>query len=170
MGNALSEPLISEPVFGGVPEPEPPVSLNILIDGIGVMPNASVTDCRGNDRVEGWSLADLTDIVPSATGGTSDFAGLDTMTDPETNASMGSIQFQRAQVICTEDFGDGDPSDSSIEVPDGVPTQDKRSYIGGTLVVEKDAANRTFVTVGQVIVKYLTPKSAFGASWWLTQK
>ena len=167
MGNVLSFPETDLPVFGGLPLPEPPPSLHVLVDGIGVLPNASPADCIGNARVEGWSLADLTDIVPSAAAGGTDFAGLDAPVDPETNASPGWVRFHRTQVTCTRDFGDGDPSDSAIEIPDGVPTQDKRSFIGGTVVVEKETANRTFVTAGQVVVRFLTPHSAFGASWWL---
>ena len=167
MGNVLSFPETDLPVFGGLPLPEPPPSLHVLVDGIGVLPNASPADCIGNARVEGWSLADLTDIVPSAAAGGKDFAGLDAPVDPETNASPGWVRFHRTQVTCTRDFGDGDPSDSLIEIPDGVPTQDKRSFIGGTVVVEKETANRTFVTAGQVVVRLLTPHSAFGASWWL---
>ena len=77
--------------------------------------------------------------------------------------------FLRTPLTCTQDFGDGDPSESAIEVPDGVPSQDRRSFIGGTLVVEQETANRTFVTVGQAIVKFVTPNAAFGASWWLTR-
>ncbi len=170
MGNTLPDPYLVEPVFGGFPAPEPPAGLHILVDGIGVRPNASVAECRGNDRVEGWSLADLTEIVPSATEGTKDFAGLETLLDPAMNASPGWVAFQRTQVTCTEDFGDGDPSDSSIEIPDGVPSQDKRSFIGGTVVVEKETANRTFVTTAQFVLKFVTPNSAFGASWWLAAK
>ena len=170
MGNTLPDPYLVEPVFGGFPAPEPPAGLHILVDGIGVRPNASVAECRGNDRVEGWSLADLTEIVPSAIAGTRDFSGLETLLDPAMNASPGWVAFQRTQVTCTEDFGDGDPSDSSIEIPDGVPSQDKRSFIGGTVVVEKETANRTFVTTGQFVLKFVTPNSAFGASWWLAAK
>ena len=169
MGNILSDPRsATPPVYA--PVPDPPPGLHILVDGIGVLPNASPVDCMGNDRVEGWSLADLTDIVPSASMGGKDFAGLDAPVDPQANASPGWVEYRRTQVTCTKDYGDGDPSDSTIEIPDGVPTQDKRSFIGGTLVVEKETANRTFVTAGQVIVRFLTPHSAFAASWWLSGK
>ncbi|MDE0165812.1 MAG: hypothetical protein OXH92_02230 [Bryobacterales bacterium] len=91
--------------------------------------------------------------------------------DPNRNASPGWVVFQRTTMTCTEDYGDGDrASGLSIEIPDGVPTQDKRSFIGGTLVVEKETAHRTFVTAGQVILRFLTPNSTFAASWWLTVK
>ena len=133
--------------------------------------DASVADCRGTDRLEGWSLADFTDTIPSATQGTKGFDGLGAPVEPATNASTGWVMFQRTQVTCTKDFGDGDPSAiSTFEIPDGVPTQDKRSFIGGTVVVEKGTENRTFVTAGQFVLKYITPNSAFGASWWLTRK
>ena len=121
-----------------------------------------------NNRIEGWSLADLTDLVATASRGGKDFAGLDAAVAPQANASPGWVEFRRTQVTCTRDYGDGDPSDNTtIEVPDGVPTQDQRSFIGGTPVVEKETANRTFVTAGQVVVRFLTPQSAFAASWWL---
>ena len=139
------------------------------MDGIGVRPNASPADCSGDDRVEGWSPAELTDIVPAASTGGKDFAGLDAAVDPQTNASPGWVEFRRTPLTCTWDFGDGDPADSTSEIPDGVPAQDKRRFIGGTLVVEKETANRTFVTAGQVVVKFLSPQSAFAASWWLME-
>ena len=59
----------------------------------------------------------------------------------------------------SEDYGDGDPSNSLAEAPDGIPTQDKRSFIGGTLVVEKEMANRTFVTAGQASLRFLVADS-----------
>ena len=168
-GNELPDPIWVPPVYGPVVPPHLP-GLYILVDGIGVMPDASPMSCSGNPRVEGWSLSDLTDLVPTAWKGDGDFQGLDAVVDPNLNASPGWMVFERTRMTCAEDFGDGDPSNSLAEVPDGVPTQDQRSFIGGTLVVEKGTANRTFVTAGQVILKFLTPNSAFGASWWLTRK
>ena len=169
LGNVLADADLQLPVFGGLPVPDPPPSLFLLVDGIGVRPDASPADCTGNDRVEGWRLADLTDLVSTASMGGEDFAGLDAPVDLQANASPGWVEFHRTQVTCTRDYGDGDPSDNTtIEVPDGIPTQDQRSFIGGTLVVEKETANRTFVTAGQVVVRFLTPDSAFAASWWLS--
>ena len=169
-GNELPDPVWTPPVFGPVVPPHLP-GLYLLVDGIGVMPDASPMDCTGNPRVEGWSLSDLTDLVPTARTGDGDFQGLDIGLDPNRNASPGWVTFERTTMTCTEDYGDGDPASGlAIEIPDGVPTQDKRSFIGGTLVVEKETSRRTFVTAGQAVLRFLTPNSTFAASWWLTVK
>ena len=166
-GNELPDPAWVPPVYGPIVPPRLP-GLHLLVEGIGVMPDASPMDCTGNPRGQGWSLSDLTDLVPAARTGDGDFQGLDAGLDPNRNASPGWVTFERTPMTCAEDFGDGDPSDSAIEVPDGVPTQDKRSFIGGTLVVEKETARRTFVTAGQAVLRVSAPNSAFAASWWLT--
>ncbi|MDE0120858.1 MAG: hypothetical protein OXS33_03885 [bacterium] len=132
-GNELPDPVWTPPVFGPVVPPHLP-GLYLLVDGIGVMPDASPMDGTGNPRVEGWSLSDLTDLVPTARTGDGDFQGLDIGLDPNRNASPGWVTFERTTMTCTEDYGDGDPASGlAIEIPDGVPTQDKRSFIGGTL-------------------------------------
>ena len=169
-GNELPDPIWVPPVYGPIVPPPLP-GLYILVDGIGVMSDASPMLCTGNPRVQGWSLSDLTDLVPTARTGDGDFQGLDVGLDPNLNAAPGWVVFQRTTMTCTEDYGDGDPSSGLvIEIPDGVPTQDKRSFIGGTLVVEKETSHRTFVTAGQAVLRFLTPTSAFAASWWLTVK
>ncbi len=169
-GNELPDPVWVPPVYGPIVPPHLP-GLYLLVDGIGVMPDASPMGCTGNPRVQGWSLSDLTDLVPTVRTGDGDFQGLDAGLDPNRNASPGWVVFQRTTMTCTEDYGDGDPSDlTTIEIPDGVPTQDQRSFIGGTLVVEKETARRTFVTAGQAVLRFLTPNSTFAASWWLTVK
>ena len=169
-GNELPDPVWTPPVFGPIVPPHLP-GLYLLVDGIGVMPDASPMSCTGNPRVQGWSLSDLTDLVPTVRIGDGDFQGLDVGLDPNRNASPGWVVFQRTTMTCTEDYGDGDPASGlAIEIPDGVPTQDKRSFIGGTLVVEKETAHRTFVTAGQAVLRFLTPNSTFAASWWLTVK
>ena len=60
-------------------------------------------------------------------------------------------------------------------------TEDVRTFRSGTLIVE-DAENpigtptfnsgsiRVFVTVGQVVLQFVTPDSTFAASWWLAEK
>lgn len=131
---------------------------------------------RGGDMVDsGWNLADLTGLISAAADGTKDYMGLDAMVDPMANASTGWVEFQRTGQKCKKDYGDGDSAmGSSIEVDDDVPVKDEREFTTGTLIVE-DAENtvgtsRSYVTAGQVILKFETPDATFGASWMLTTK
>lgn len=174
MGDELPDPAADDaPRFGGVASPEAPPGTKIIVEGIRVWTDAG--DCneddKGNLNEEGlimgpWTLSDLTSIVPTAATGTEDFDGLDAMLDPAMSASPGSIAFERAELTCKRDYGDGDSaSESSIEDPDGVPTTDERSYMAGTLIVEEATSDRSFVTTGQVVLKFITAKSTFGASW-----
>ena len=72
----------------------------------------------------------------------------------------------REELECKMDFGDGDAATlSTVEDADGVPTSDKRTYKAGTLIVEEATADRSFVTTGQVLLKFITPTSTFAASW-----
>ena len=115
-----------------------------------------------------WSLAHLTGLVPTATAGSGKFAGLGAMMDPMKNSSPGSIKFKRDAVSCKKDYGDGDDATSSqadLNDGDGVPAKDVRTYAAGTLIVEEKNTERTFVTTGQALLKFLTPGSTFGASW-----
>ena len=87
MGNALSSPA-DDRVFGGATGPDLP-TLGIIVEGIRVMVDAG--DCGGTAIDGRWSLAHLTGLVPTASEGSGDFAGLDAMMDDMKNASPGSI-------------------------------------------------------------------------------
>jgi hypothetical protein len=89
------------------------------------------------------------------------------MTDPMANAGVGSIKFKRAALKCVKDFGDGDASTSIATGTDGdgVPATDKRTYATGTLIVEEKNTDRTFITTGQAVLKFITAQSTFAASW-----
>ena len=165
MGDALPDPAAdSDPVFGGVESPDAPPGTKIIVEGIRVMTDAG--DCDGTMINGAWSLSDLTSIVPTAATGAKDFDGLDAMLDPAMNASPGSITFMRSTLTCKKDYGDGDAaSGSSIEDSDGVPTTDERTYTAGTLIVEEATSDRSFVTTGQAVLKFITAKATFGASW-----
>ena len=154
-------------IGGGTEDPEADsVSTKIIVNGVNVMVNAG--DCDG-DMIDGpWTLVNLTDLVPEATAGEGDFAGLDAMMDPMMNASPGWIKFARGALKCTMDYGDEDPPDlTAFEQPDGVPAVDDRTYEAGTLIVEEATTTRTFVTTGRVLLKFITPDSTFAASWTL---
>ena len=117
-----------------------------------------------------WSLADLTGLIPTASSGSGKtFAGLDAMMDPMMNASPGSIKFKRGALKCKKNFGDGTPATggdhSRRHDGDGVPATDKRTYATGTLIVEEKNMERTFITTGQALLKFITPGSTFAASW-----
>ena len=142
---------------------------DIAVSGISVMLDPG--DCGGMMTMGGWSLADLTGLIPAASDGTDDFMGLGAMVDPMMNASMGWVKFLRHPQSCEEDFGDGDGASlGGIEDPDGVPTTDERKFTTGTVVIEKGDTDRVYVTTGQVILKFETPDATFGASWMLTTK
>ena len=165
MGDALPDPAAADgPPFGGTEAPEAPPGTKIMVEGIQVMVDAG--KCDGTMINGHWMLSNLTSLVPTASTGEKDFAGLDAMMMPGKNASPGWIKFKRAELECTKDYGDGDSATgSTIEDADGVPTSDKRVYKGGTLVIEEKANYRTFVTTGQALLKFITPTSTFGASW-----
>ena len=156
MGNTLPDPA-DDRVFSGTSRDLP--TLSIIVNGISVMVDAGA--CDGTMINGAWSLADLTGLVPTASEGSGKFAGLDTMTDPMANAGVGSIKFKRAALKCVEDYGDGDAS-TSIETGsdgDGVPATDERTYEFGTLIVEEENTDRTFITTGQAVLKFITAQS-----------
>ena len=165
MGDALADPSAAEgPVFGGTDAPESPAGTKIIVDGIRVMVNAG--KCGGDMIMGPWTLDHLTSIVPAASSGHKDFAGLDAMMEPMMNASPGWIKFKRTGLECKKDFGDGDSAiDSSIEEADGVPTKDERTYKAGTLVTTEANEDRAFITTGTALLKFITPTSTFAASW-----
>ena len=171
MGNPLEMMADAEDsgiVGGGTEDPEADsVSTKIIVNGVNVMVNAG--DCAG-DMIDGpWTLANLTALVPEATAGHGDFTGLDNSgADPMMNGSKGWIKFARGILTCKMQYGDGDPPDlSAFEQADGIPTDDERTYVGGTLIVEEAATSRTFVTTGRALLKFITPDSTFAASWTL---
>ena len=86
------------------------------------------------------------------------------MTDDMKNASPGSIKFKRGALKCKENFGDGDDATSSQEDlndGDGVPASDERTYAAGTMIVEEPNTERTFVTTGQALLKFITAEVDF---------
>ena len=168
MGDALPDPAaVDDPVFGGTESADAPPGVNIIVDGIRVMTDANLAKCTGTMIPGAWTLADLTSIVPTASSGMKTFAGLaNAGMDPMMNATPGLIKFVRSGLTCKMDFGDGDAADgSTVEANDGVPTSDERTYNTGTLVVEEANTDRTFVTTGQLVLKFLTAESTFAASW-----
>ena len=63
-------------------------------------------------------------------------------------------------------FGDGTLAGATDEEgSDGVPITDKRTFKAGTLVIEEKMMERTFITTGQALLKFITPTSTFAASW-----
>jgi hypothetical protein len=171
MGNPLEMMADEEDpgiIGGGTEDPEADsVSTKIIVNGVNVMVNAG--DC-GGDMIDGpWTLANLTALVPEATAGHGDFMGLDNSgTDPMMNGSKGWIKFARGSLTCKMQYGDGDPPDlSAFEQADGIPADDEREYVGGTLIVEEPTTDRTFVTTGRALLKFITPDSTFAASWTL---
>ena len=166
MGDALPNPMEAEgPVFGGTEDPEDdPAGLKIIVEGIRVMVDAG--KCDGTMIVGPWTLAHLTSSVPTASSGAKDFDGLDAMTDGMMPASPGWIKFMRTGLECEMDYGDTDGSNNpAVEDPDGVPVSDKRTYKAGTLIVEEKNTDRAFITTGQALLKFITAKSTFAASW-----
>ena len=92
MGDALPDPATtSGPVFGGgADDPDAPAGTKIIVEGIRVMVDAG--KCGGDMIMGPWTLGHLTGIVPTASSGAKDFAGLDAMTDAMMNASPGWIK------------------------------------------------------------------------------
>ena len=167
MGDALPDPAAeSGPVFGGTDAPKAPAGVSIIVEGIRVMTDANLAKCTGTMIMGPWMLSSLTDIVPTASSGAKEFAGLDAMLDPMMSASPGWIKFKRMALTCEKDFGDGDIATGTLsEDADGVPTTDKRKFSAGTLVVEEKMEDRAFVTTGQALLKFITSSSTFAASW-----
>ena len=167
MGDALANPAAeSGPVFGGTDDPDTPAGTHIIVEGIRVMTDADLAKCTGTMIMGPWMLSSLTDIVPTASSGAKDFAGLDAMLDPAMSASPGWIKFMRSGLTCKKDFGDGDSAiGSTIEDADGVPTTDERTFSAGTLIVEEKQTDRSYVTTGQALLKFITSTSTFAASW-----
>ena len=174
MGRVYEAPGAGDPqrFRGGEEEEMEMPSPDIAVNGITVMIDPG--DCGGTMVDGGFSLADLTGQVPGIGSGTDDFTGLNEMVDPmmsAMNASMGWIKFLRHTQKCEMDFGDGDGANlGSFEDPDGVPTTDERTFTTGTLIVEKEATDRIFVTSGYVMMVFETPSQTFGAAWNLTDK
>lgn len=164
-GDALPIPAADPPpVFGGAPEPETPPGTKIIVDGIRIQVDAD--DCEGTLIDGSWSLSALTRLVPTAVSGAQDFDGLDADVDPMRNASPGWIAFVRTGLKCERDFGDGDSAvGSSVEVADGIPATDRRTFQAGSLLIEEKDTSRTFVTSGRAVVQLITPGGAFAASW-----
>ena len=113
MGNPLDmEAGADDPVFGSGKKAEDvdaAPSAAIIVSGISVMTNADLAKCTGDDAIEGpWTLDHLTNLVPEASAGGKDFAGLDVMIDPMVNASPGWVKFARMPLTCKKDYGDGD--------------------------------------------------------------
>ncbi|MCY3777471.1 MAG: hypothetical protein OXH11_15975, partial [Candidatus Aminicenantes bacterium] len=143
-----------------------PAGTHIIVEGIRVMTNANLAKCTGTMIMGPWMLSSLTDIVPTASSGAKDFAGLDAMLDPMMSASPGWIKFKRMSLTCKKDYGDGDAATgSTVEDADGVPTSSPRTYTAGTLIVEEPAKDRAYVTTGQALLKFITSSSTFAASW-----
>jgi len=156
MGDSLSDPA-DDRVFGGAGAADL-AGTGIIVDGIQVYTDAG--DCGGNMLASYWTVADLVADIPQAASGSGKFAGLDAMLDPLKNTTPGSIMFNRGTLTCKKEYGDGDASDG-----DGIPARDYRTYKAGTLIVEMGSSDRTFVTTGQALIKFLTPNSSYAASW-----
>ena len=186
--NKLAAPDADSTPGLGLEGPDNPPTLRILVSGISVYISAE-NDCAMDMelRRDGWNLWDIAGIVPAAASGDEDFAGLEAMVEmPEENRSIGWVTFNRgtldsdattdgdqtvgSPLSCTYDHGDGDPEQDNPGVADDdkLPTKDERAFTGGTMVLtDKTTETRVFVTAGQVVLKYITPSSTFGASWWL---
>ena len=166
MGDALPDPKVEDaPVFGGTDSADAPAGVSIIVSGISVMTDANLGKCTGNMMGGAWTLADLTGAVPTASMGAKSFAGIDAMLDPMMNASPGLIKFVRSALTCKKNFGDTTPAGPVGEGADGVPINAERTYTAGTLVVEQIDSQRSFVTTGQALLKFITPDSTFAASW-----
>lgn len=172
MGNPLDMKAgAGNPVFGSGAEADDAdtPSDTIIVSGISVMTNADLAKCTGTAIDGPWTVSHLTDLVPEASAGGKDFAGLDAMIDPMMNASPGWVKFERTALTCKKDYGDGDSANlSEVENADGVPVSDERTYTAGTLIVEeKTNDDRAFVTTGRALLKFIDPMSTFAASWTL---
>ena len=172
MGNPLDmDDPADDPVFGsGAEDPDAEMaSAHIIVNGVQVMTDADLAECTGTMIDGPWSLAHLTSLVPEASTGGGDFAGLDAGgMDSMMNASPGWIKFARSDLTCKMDYGDGDGENlEQVENADGVPVSDERTFTGGTLIVEEKSQTRAFVTTGRALLKFLTPDSTFAASWTL---
>ena len=80
MGNELDmEDAADDQVFGGGAEdPDADVaSARIIVNGVQVMIDADLDKCTGTMIDGPWSLAHLTSLVPEASAGGKEFAGLD---------------------------------------------------------------------------------------------
>ena len=105
MGNPLDMDAAADaPVFGSGAEADDAdvASTQIIVNGVQVMTDADLAKCTGTMIDGPWSLAHLTSIVPEASTGGKDFAGLDAMTDPMMTASPGWIKFARTALTCIE--------------------------------------------------------------------
>ena len=171
MGNPLDmDDAADAPVFGSGAEADDVdvASTQIIVNGVQVMTDADLAKCTGTMIDGPWSLAHLTSIVPEASTGGKKFAGLDAMTDSMMTASPGWIKFARMPLTCKKDYGDGDSATlTEVENADGVPVSDERTFTGGTLIMDEKSINRAFVTTGRAVLKFITPKSTFAASWTL---
>lgn len=172
MGNPLDMKAgADDPVFGSGAEAEATETASeaIIVNGINVMTNADLAKCTGTAIDGPWTLSHLTDLVPAASAGGKDFAGLDAEIDPMMNASPGWVKFARTALTCEKDYGDGDgPALTGVEDADGVPVSDERTYTAGTLIVqEKSNDDLAYVTTGRALLKYISPMSTFAASWTL---
>ena len=171
MGNELDmEDAADDQVFGGGAEdPDADVaSARIIVNGVQVMIDADLDKCTGTMIDGPWSLAHLTSLVPEASAGGKEFAGLDAMLDEMVTSSPGWIKFARKALTCEKDYGDGDSANlEGVETADGVPVSDLRTFTGGTLIVEEKSQNRAFVTTGRALLKFITPDATFAASWTL---
>ena len=171
MGNPLDMKAgADDPVFGSGAEADDAdtPSAAIIVNGISVMTNADLGKCTGTAIDGPWTVGHLTGLIPEASAGGKDFAGLDATLDPMMNASPGWVKFARTALTCKKDYGDGDSANlSEVENPDGVPVSDEREYKAGTLIVEEKSINRAFVTTGRALLKFITSDSTFAASWTL---
>ena len=172
MGNPLDMKAgADDPVFGSGAEADDAAtpSAAIIVNGVSVMTNADLGKCTGTEIDGPWTVAHLTGLIPEASAGGKDFAGLDAVLDPMMNASPGWVKFGRTALTCKKDYGDGDSANlSAVENPDGVPVEDERTYTAGTLIVEeKTNDDRAFVTTGRALLKFITSDSTFAASWTL---
>jgi len=172
MGNPLDMKAgADDPVFGSGAEAEAAdtASAAIIVNGISVMTNADLGKCTGTAIDGPWTVSHLTSLIPEASSGGKDFAGLDAMVDPMTNASPGWVKIGRMPLTCKKNYGDGDSANlSAVENPDGVPVADDRTYTAGTLIVQEESdTSRAFVTTGRALLKFITSDSTFAASWTL---
>ena len=167
MGDALPDPgTDDDPVFGGTASADAPAGTSIIVNGISVMTDANLAKCTGTAISGAWTLANLTELVPTAASGVEAFAGLDATLDPIMNATPGLIKFVRSALTCKKDYGDGTLAGmAGEEDSDGIPIKSERTYKAGTLVVEQIDSARSFITTGQAVLKFITPDSTFAASW-----
>ena len=159
MGDVLPNPA-DDRVFGGAGGPEL-AGTSIIVEGIRVTTDAGACGGDEEDMIKGaWTVGHLISDIPTASSGAKEFAGLDAMLDPMKNASPGLIKFMRVGLVCKKEYGDGDEEDGN-----GVPAKDTRTFKGGTLIMEEPDTDRSFVTTGQALLKFLTSDATFAASW-----